>query len=159
MGKAEINLQPKGETIEIKINGVIDEDVDFSVYPLTGAKNVTMDLEGIKAINSCGIREWIKWLGAAGPVPMTFHKCPKVIIDQVNMVQGFLPSQARVESFFVPYYSEESGSEKSVLFVHGKEFTNTQVTPPAEVKDESGNPMEMDVIEAKYFKFVKNLKS
>jgi hypothetical protein len=155
MGKFEIKVEKSGDMAKVQINGVIDEDVDFSVHPLTGSSKVEMDLGGIKSINSCGIREWIKWLGDAGQAQVTYVNCPKIIIDQVNMVQGFLPAQGKVASFYVPYYSESAGSEENVLFVHGKEFTETSLTPPAEVKDKEGNVMEMDVVEAKYFKFIK----
>jgi hypothetical protein len=79
-----------------------------------------------------------------------------VIVDQMNMVDGFLPSVATVESFYVPYYNEESGSEKNVLFRYGVEYKDGQVQYPTAVKDESGKPMEMDIIENKYFKFIKS---
>ncbi|MNL21183.1 hypothetical protein D3C87_1424610 [compost metagenome] len=114
-----------------------------------------MELEGVKSINSCGIREWIKWMGTASGAQIVFKNCPKVIVDQINMVDGFLPANGRVSSFFVPYYNDDSGTEKNVLFTFGKEFTESGVTPPAGIKDEDGNEMEMDVIESKYFKFLK----
>ena len=78
-----------------------------------------------------------------------------MIVDQINMVSGFLPEGAEVESFMVPYYSDASDTEKMVLFTKGKEFKDGEVFPPEDVKDESGELMEMDVIEAKYFKFIK----
>jgi hypothetical protein len=87
---------------------------------------------------------------------MTVRNCPKIVVDQINMVLGFLPAGTKVESFFVPYYSEASGNEKMILFVNGREFKDGKVSPPEGVNDEGGAPMEMDVIEAKYFKFVAN---
>ena len=41
------------------------------------------------------------------------------------------------------------------MFTYGKEYTEDGVKPPAGVKDDSGAPMEMDVVESKYFKFLK----
>lgn len=155
MGKFEIKIDKVGDLSKIQIAGVIDEDVDFSQHKLEGAAKLELDLGGIKSINSCGIREWIKWLGDAGQAPVTYFNCPKIIIDQVNMVKGFLPAQGKVASFYVPYYSEEAGSEENILFVHGKEFSDAGVNPPAEVKDKDGNVMEMDVVEDKYFRFLK----
>ena len=58
-------------------------------------------------------------------------------------------------SFFVPYYSDEAGTEKTILFTHGKEYSDQGLQGAPEVKDEQGNSMEMDVVEAKYFKFLK----
>lgn len=153
MSKFDIKLGNNGDKLQVKVVGVIDEDVDFTVYQLKG-NQIEVDLKDLKSINSCGIREWIKWMGTAATSQISLHNCPKVIVDQINMVDGFLPANGKVQSFFVPYYSEEAGSEKSVLFSRGKEFNDGEVNIPAAVKDEDGNEMEMDVIESKYFKFI-----
>lgn len=155
MSKFDIKIDKAGEKVNVVVTGVIDEDVDFNQHTLTGAQNVEMQLNGVKSINSCGIREWIKWVGTAGSAPIVYKECPKIIVDQINMVQGFLPAQGRVESFYVPYYSDDSGEEKNVLFTFGKEFNDTGLATPPSVKDGSGNEMEMDVVEQKYFKFIK----
>ena len=155
MGKCEIKVEKNGTQYGVTVIGTIDEDIDFGSYSLSGATQVDFKLSGIKSINACGIREWIKWIGTAGSAKVLYHECPKIIVDQINMVQGFLPSSGLVMSFFVPYYNDEVGSEKNVLFTFGKEYTESSLTPPAEVKDADGNVMEMDVVEAKYFKFIK----
>lgn len=155
MSKFEVKIDKASPQFKVSVSGVIDEDVDFNAYSLSGATGVDFQLGGIKSINSCGIREWIKWVGTAGSAKVTYNQCPKIIVDQINMVQGFLPATGKVMSFYVPYYNEDSGSEKNVLFTFGKEFTESSVNAPAGIKDEEGNEMEMDVVEAKYFKFIK----
>lgn len=155
MSKFQCKIDRQGTKLSLQLAGVIDEDADFSTLGLNGAQEVHIDMDGVKSINSCGIREWIKWIGGGAAAKVTYAKCPKVIVDQMNMVDGFLPNFAKVESFYVPYYNEESGTEKNILFRYGVEFKEGRVQPPTEVKDEGGNPMEMDVIENKYFKFVK----
>lgn len=155
MAKFDVKVNKSGDTWNVVMAGSIDEDADFAPLSLNGAAKVDIEMSGLKSINSCGIREWIKWMGTAPSANIVFNKCPKVIVDQINMVDGFLPTNARVESFFVPYYNDESGSEKNVLFRYGTEFTDNAVTPPGEVQDEEGHAMEMDVIESKYFKFIK----
>lgn len=154
MGKFEIQTQDLNGTLQVKVSGTIDEDADFTKVNLAQASAVILELKDVKSINSCGIREWIKWMGTTQS-PITFKECTKVIVDQINMVDGFLPQNGKVESFYVPYYSEEGGSEKNVLFRNGNEFVGGQLKAPQEVKDDSGNEMEMDVVEAKYFKFLK----
>lgn len=154
MGKFDVKMNKTADKLTVQVVGIIDEDVDFSQYNLTGHQVIDVELGGLKSINSCGIREWIKWMGsAAGKI--SFSNCPKVIVDQINMVDGFLPANGQVASFYVPYYNDDSGAEKNVLFRYGTEFTENGVVPPVSVKDESGNEMEMDVIESKYFKFLK----
>jgi len=155
MGKYEIKVEKNGAQAKVSISGVIDEDADFNPHPLTGATSVELHLGQIKSINSCGIREWIKWIGTAGTAVVQYHECPKMIVDQINMVQGFLPAQGKVMSFYVPYFNEDSGAEKNILFTYGQEFTENGVKAPEGIKDEAGQPMEMDVVESKFFKFLK----
>lgn len=144
------------DEVKVKLHGHIDEDAQFNSLGLDGAKKVVLDLDSVTAINSCGIREWIKWIRTAPPAAqIVYQKCPKVIVDQINMVAGFLPDNGKVESFYVPYYSDESGNEKMILFRDGSEFKQGELFPPEAVKDTDGKDMEMDVIEAKYFKFLK----
>lgn len=157
MGLTKSEKQQSGSDVIVTLGGHIDEDAQFTALDLSGAAGkVVVDIEGVTAINSCGIREWVKWIRTApNTSQVVFKKCPKVIVDQINMVTGFLPENGKVESFYVPYYSDSSGNEKMVLFEEGKQFNGGEVKPPDEVKDESGEVMEMDVIEAKYFKFLK----
>jgi hypothetical protein len=155
MSKYAIQIVKEGTKFKVQVTGTIDEDVDFNPYSLAGASEIEMLLKDVKSINSCGIREWIKWIGTGGDVPVTYNDCPKIIVDQVNMVQGFLPTKGRVITFFVPFYNEESGAEKNVLFRLGTEFDDAGQLKAPQIKDEAGNDMEMDVVEAKYFKFLK----
>lgn len=155
MAKFEIKTEKSGNNFKVNVAGTIDEDVDFNTYSLAGAGAVELHLGQVKSINSCGIREWIKWIGSVPQAKVTYHECPKIIVDQINMVQGFLPSNGKVMSFFVPYYNDESGSEKNVLFQFGTEYSDTGLNAPKGVKDDQGNMMEMDVVESKYFKFLK----
>ena len=154
MAKFEVKIDKASPAYRVHISGAIDEDIDFSPYSLSGASSVDFELGQIKSINSCGIREWIKWISTAAGAPVVYNECPKVIVDQINMVQGFLPSQGKVKSFYVPYFSEETESEKNILFREGAEYSESGIRPPAEVKDDKGHVMEMDVVEAKYFKFL-----
>lgn len=155
MGKFDLKIDKAGDSWKVELAGVIDEDADFNPHSLAGAPAVDLRLGNIKSINSCGIREWIKWVGTAGTVPVRYHECPKIIVDQINMVQGFLPSSGQVMSFYVPYYCDDSGAEKNILFTLGKEYTDQGLQTAPEIKDDEGNVMEMDVVEAKYFKFLK----
>lgn len=150
-----INKKTEGANLVLEIQGNIDEDANFAAPDLGASKSVVLDLDKVSAINSVGIREWIKWVKAfpAG-VQLAVRKCPKIIVDQINMVAGFLPPGTKVQSFYVPYYADSSGNEKMVLFEEGKEYKGSEIFAPAEVKDDGGELMEMDVIEAKYFKFL-----
>ena len=156
MGQLFVDVENNNSDFVVTLNGQLDEDATFESVKFTDPQGVTIDLKGINSINSCGIREWIKWIKEVPPAAKIIYKnCPKVIIDQINMVVGFLPENASVQSFYVPYYCESSGSEKMVLFESGKEFTGGEIKEPEVKCDETGDEMEMDVIESKYFGFLK----
>lgn len=156
MGQFSVSKRTEGDSVVLSFQGNIDEDASFQDIQLGEGSKFILDLEKVNSINSCGIREWIKWIrGAPAGSQITYRKCPKVIVDQINMVSGFLPDNAKVQSFYVPYYSDGSGTEKMILFETGVHFGDGKLQPPDEVKDDaSGELMEMDVIEAKYFKFL-----
>jgi len=147
--------QEDGKSVLV-LSGHIDEDANLESLQPTTENEIVIDFGNVTAINSCGIREWIKWLKLMPKEKkVTYVNCPKIIVDQANMVSGFIPDNGSIKSFFVPYYCESTDNEKMVLFSEGKEFTGSEVNPPEGVVDEeSGEDMDMDVIEAKYFKFL-----
>lgn len=149
-----IKLKKADNQLHVQISGAIDEEINLSPDLLKGASSLVFDFSEVTSINSCGIREWIRWLSPHGTSQVVYRKCPKIIVDQINMVDGFLPHSGKVESFYVPYYSDETGEEKQILFTHGKEFDDANINYPANVMDSKNQPMELDVIESKYFRFL-----
>ncbi len=154
MGKECFKLRSEGTKYYIDVFGDLDEEAIFKDIELPNATEVFINFEGVKRIQSCGIREWIYFIQPHSKVVFHYLKCPKVIVDQMNLLEGFLPKGTIVESFYVPYYSEEFGTEKLVLFKFGIEFDENGLRPPSNVVDEKGNLLEMDVMEEKYFKFL-----
>ncbi len=155
MSGFKMTQSKEGDVLKLSLDGHIDEESVFESLDLGGVSKISIDLGKVSAINSVGIREWVKWSKGLSAVPqIQIENCPKVVVDQVNMVAGFLPPNAKMESFFVPYYSDDSGEEVMVLFKRGEHFDDNGVRPPEGLKDSEGNEMEIDVIEAKYFKFI-----
>lgn len=140
---------------EYLFDGTIDESFATIVGEIKVEPVLKFNFKNLKSINSTGIREWIKLMQKLTASSIELFECPKPFIDQANMVQGFIPSNARVMSFYVPYYNEDNETEKKVLLVYGQHYTEGKLNPLPAVKDDSGAPMELDVIESKYFKFIK----
>ncbi len=89
-----VGKKKEGSTLVLEVKGNVDEDANFTPPDLGGATSVTLDLEGVTAINSVGIREWIKWVKTMpASLKLSVRKCPKIIVDQINMVAGFLPQE------------------------------------------------------------------
>lgn len=158
MSESKVQIENAGNKILVKITGSINEDLKFPPPLEGGAKEAEVDFGSVTDINSCGIREWIKWVSAMSDRVFYFVHCPKIIVDQINMVEGFLPKNSRVNSFYVPIFNEVSGEEKDLLYHYGKDYNDTEVNHPAMPKDASGNDFEINVIESKYFKFIRGRK-
>ncbi|MEZ4871878.1 MAG: hypothetical protein R2827_06470 [Bdellovibrionales bacterium] len=155
MAQFEYMINKKGDTWTMHLKGHMDEDVTLDDLDLNGVSCLEIDFDAVNSINSCGIREWIKWItDLKKDVGIIYKNCPKVIVDQINMIAGFLPDNGKVVSFYVPYYSEDTDKEKMILFTEGKEYSVGSVEAPETITDESGEELEIDVIESKYFKFL-----
>jgi len=107
--------------------------------------------------NSSGIRDWIRWLqplASSKTVTIQLYECPESFIQLINMITDFLPSNAEIMSFYVPYYSEHTRETKRVLLTRGHEFLEEKFSIP-EMRDKDGNVMEVDIDVNKFFKFLK----
>lgn len=158
MGQLKVNENRKGAQLTLEFFGHVDEDADFNKYKLDGASDITLDLGGITAINSCGIREWIKWIrGAPTGAKLTYSKCQKAIVDQINMVGGFLPKGAVVQSFYVPYFCEGCETVTAVLLSNGKEFGSGPLKVGESIAcSNCTKPANLDVVQSQYFRFIQS---
>lgn len=144
-----------GKTV-LTLVGQIDESFPPQLHSFKPSSDLVINLDQVKMINSLGIREWIKFMNANLSTKIELVMAPKIFIDQVNMVQGFITSNCKIMSFYVPYFNEDNNSEKNVLFSLGKEFGEGFLNVAGSVKGEDGSDLELDVVEQKYFKFLKN---
>lgn len=156
MNTCQVKSVKNNDTVEFVFSGSIDESLANYINIFPEIPTMTINLDQVISINSTGIREWIKLMNKVSGSEIKIIKCPKVFIDQVNMVKGFLPQNAQIESFYVPYFSETKNSELKILFEKGKNFTKSFINCKESVTDEAGAVYDIDVISSKYFKFIKN---
>ncbi len=156
-----VDLKKENNKATILMEGGIDEDSIFPKIDLSGVeREVVVDLAKVEHINSIGIRSWLNWFKPmATKYKFVLINCPRVVVMQMNMVDGFLPVNSRVESFFVPYYCETCDLESEVLFRVGKEVTlqNGAVKIDYSPQGTCKTPdcaIEIDANEAKYFRFL-----
>ncbi len=153
----EVTQQDVDGKLTLTINGNIDEDAVFPEIQLSGG-DVYIDMSNVKAVNSVGIRSWLKWITPLSEAnQFIFKNCPKSVVLQMNMVEGFLPKTSRVESLFVPFYSEDQDEEKDAHFFVGKDVVvdGGNLVVNFDSSSLGGEDWEMDVNENKYFKFLK----
>ncbi len=155
MSRCQYKIENKGEVCELKLVGVIDDSFPTANIQLPADKPIEINLNEIKMINSLGIREWIKFVNSVQSKNVSIVCCPKIFIDQVNMVQGFIPVEFKIKSFYVPYFNEDDDLEKSILYISGKDYGDGFLNVKSTINHESGAVLDIDVMEQKYFKFLK----
>jgi hypothetical protein len=148
--------EKEGKTL-LQFCGQIDEEATFPEVNDSG-KEVFIDLKEVSSINSIGIRSWILWFAKMQTTTFNFINCPKALVMQMNMVEGFLPEKSNVISLNVPFFCEDCDKEIEKLFVVGKEIQviGDQVSLKYDktLICESGCNPELDVNESKFFRFL-----
>lgn len=140
------------DEVEFKLSGQIDEDADLSLLNTDKAK-IIFDLEQVSLINSCGIRDWVEYQSSLPQASqIIYRKCPQVIVEQLNIIKGFIKEGGVVESFFAPYYNDAKDEEVKLLITPADVVDSKA---PAKTDDE-GNELEFDEIEMQYFNFLKS---
>lgn len=119
--------------------------------------DLNIELKDLQAINSLGIRNFQTWIFKVKCKRMRLFYCPRAFVNQLNLVEGFLPDKAEIESFFVPYFSEITGEDASVLFTKFLEYKkvgDSIVMNFPQMYDRENNKMELDVFKDQYFRFL-----
>ena len=149
MSKLKIETKDNGTYL---LEGEITEDADLGFFEKASSQEILLDLNQVTFINSCGIRDWIEAQAKFQGHKIVYENCPQVIVEQMNMVKGFIANGGEVKSFYAPYYNEKTDQEVKILI------------DPSEVKDskapvkkaDDGTELEFDDIELQYFSFLKN---
>ena len=157
MSKCTVKTIDNNGITEFVFSGSIDETLMIHFDLFQGDQDVvTIHLDEVASINSTGIREWINLMNRLKSTKIRLTKCPKIFVDQINMVKGFLPVNAVVDSFYVPYFSEQNSSEKKILFEINKQYSGKVVNFENAIVDENGSSFEIDIIPDKYFKYIRS---
>jgi hypothetical protein len=159
--KAQAQIVNQKDETHISLAGDIDEDAEF--FSIEPTKLLVIDMKKLRFINSCGLRSWVNWMRQIPPATnVTFKNCPKVIVDQMNILKGFLPPGVIIESFYVPYYCDPCGIETNVLATRGEHFKERFENQEAYTKfpefiscPNCGSNAELGVIANRYFSFIK----
>ncbi len=159
MRTLKVLSEDKGQTLFLRFIGSIDEDAALNKVAVETVKKVVMDVGEVDSINSCGGREWVKWIRTIdSKVQVDFVNCSSVFLDYANMIDGFIPSNGTIESFKVPYYCETCDHLTVRMFdsqnVRGKESEISVSIPCEKCKKDA----EIDVIVPHFLKFLNRTK-
>lgn len=110
---AIISRSRVGNITHVRVSGVIDE-----TFPLASASAelngiVIVDLGRVDRISSFGVRKWIEFVSKLpqGAISMYVVYAPPVVVDQLNMVEGFA-GVSRVLTVLAPYTCRTCGEDR-----------------------------------------------
>jgi hypothetical protein len=157
---AHLNIiqEVKDQTQIISLEGDIDEDSKFDQFEFSNEPILKFNLEKVNNLNSYGARLWTSWLqNIPAQTQVIFQKCSDVVVHEMNRNAAFIPPNAKIESFYVPYFSKSLQSTMKVLFIQGTHFTGADVhLVQGHLHDVVlGGDYELDVIPEKYFRFLR----
>ena len=158
--KFQASVHNREDVTYVKLSGVIDEDNELaSLSDKIGSGTAVIDVSEIERINSCGVRDWVNWLGKVekNGAKVILVECSPAIVAQINLVNNFT-GQGVVKSFYAPYFCPNCDLEK-VLLVETRDLAaTTPFKAPSCRCDECDGPMDFDDMEESYFAFLSNAK-
>lgn len=165
MASAKVDVKKEGDILKVAVSGYIGENAGLFDLNFTGVKAIAVDMGGVNYINSVGVKNWINWTGRfPKQLKVEFHSCPSLIVNQVNMVAGFLPNEGTVESLSAPYVCNKCNREETVPLKRGVHFQYATESAPYKFESppvscpKCKEPMELDAVEAKFFNFLKSIR-
>ncbi len=149
----EIDVRPFEGGNELVLKGEINEDLLIEELISNNSKKIRINFENVEMINSCGVREWIKFVEAISNdgAKVEYYNCPQIVVQQINMVTGFVPNQGSIETFYAPYFCEECENEDKSLL---KSSDLSGRTAPELKCSKCGAMSEIDAMEDVYLNFI-----
>jgi anti-anti-sigma regulatory factor len=157
--KFQAAVHHRDDVSYVKLSGVIDEDNELAdLVDKIPPGTAVIDLGEIERINSCGVRDWVNWLGKleGNATRVVLVECSPAIVAQINLVNNFTGNGV-VKSFYVPYFCPECDEEK-VLLVEAADMGPPPHEPPTCRCDECDLVMDFDDMPDSYFAFLSNQK-
>jgi len=156
-------VETQGSLQILFLNGDVDENADFSKISLNPGGALAIDLKGIRHLNSLGLRNWLFWSKTLKyPDGLVLRNCPNAVMNQINILSGFLPMHAIVESLEVPFWCESCGHRFSYMAQRSKDYMEATTDEAAKVLmsfhqkcPACSAEADADILPQKHFRFLK----
>lgn len=161
VSKGLIKFGQKGADAFVSIEGVVDEELDFSrltqeVQKLESLRSLSISLDRVVRMNSMGLRELYRFLISI-PKSLDYHlvEVSEVVIDQTNLIHFLKDSKDKVISFFGRYACRSCKSADRILLTPSEVLFKAGVArAPARPCKQCGKPMDFDDDEKEFFRFL-----
>ena len=150
-----IVVEEVDDVLWVRLEGQVTEDTSLlEVLSECQGKPVIVDSSRLERINSCGVRDWVRWVkGLEDRGNQLVHvRCSPVVVAQINMISNFM-GKGQVVSFLAPYLCPDCGHE------HLEPMETSGMKEPYAVPDlecpSCKSTMEFDELPESYFEFSK----
>src|SRR6185503_2403667 len=75
---------------------------------ITG-RQVSIDLGGVRRVNSLGVRRWIEFVRALQGKTVSLTRCSPAVVELLNSIHEF-KGHATIQSILLPYSCEQCGA-------------------------------------------------
>jgi hypothetical protein len=150
LGKDEVGAQ-------VVLSGEITEATNFAELTEAVPQEATFDVGGVVRINSCGVREWMRFLADLENRGrrLRFDKCSVAFVHQLNMVSNFCGG-AEIRSVYAPYVCPECDASAQKL-IGLLQSPQTQLEEAVKCT-ECGAEMEFDDMTDQYLAFLRRAR-
>jgi hypothetical protein len=156
--------EPHGDDIEIQLSGSISTDADFPQLRARLSQRIVFDCDGLEVLTPVGATAWSHWMRAFDErQQFVFRFLHERVVRVFSQINGFLPRESTIESFYVPYQCESCNHEDELLARRGKEYIEAVGGHPARLNmpatlncQHCKNQMNLGVWESKYFRFLEH---
>jgi len=140
---------------QVILHGDFTEVTDFDnlLAHLQGVKKVEFDLQGVRYLNSSGVRNWAAFLRFLKDTEYTFVRCSVAFTSQAGMVPAVV-GKGRILSFLAPYHCDECDKSEERLLQTAALLTPSPVIPPRFRCGQCGGELAFDDVAERYFAFL-----
>lgn len=123
------------EDFIIELSGHLDEGSSFPENKLRLYQRVIFECDQLVHVNSMATQAWARWMQSMPPEQQfVFRKMRPRIVHIFNIFSGFLPANAIVESFYMPYECDNCEHEELWLACRGQEYLEATKGNPVKLR-------------------------
>lgn len=153
--KAVLNVkrEQQGNTLILRLSGVIDETVDFNAVIGATAPDTVLQCKEVSRINSVGVKAWVQFFQdrAAKGTKLRFVECSPSIVEQFNLIRNFACG-GRIETVYLPF-SCTSCKKSLVGLFKVEDLKRSNFATPTLKCTKCGANAVFDDVPEEYFRF------
>jgi hypothetical protein len=111
------NLKLEKDLLLIELSRCIDENSIFNDLKAEKYSKIVVDFKNVFLMNSCGIREWVKFVSTINENQLVIYKnCSYLVIDTMVAIPPFSTNKTLIESVQINWECETKNLNLTTIF-------------------------------------------